>query len=418
MVVKSFQHKFRVVNLPAMAHGVTVILHYQTTAKSTSATVPPEPTTKSSTTTSMPTKPRTQSTRTLSTDKTSSKQASSTGTTTKSTTTRATVQPELTTESPPTTSTSTKPHPQSTATTVKSSTTTTTVPPEPITESSTTTSTPTKPRPRSIGRLRTNEISLERAPTIKTTAGHTTTTAVKPTESSRTTSTSTKPHPQSTETIAESSTTTATVPPEPTTESSTMISTSTKPLPEPTDSPSKLSCLAVADFYNFDLTGESEEVEEELINDVAEKLFLDKEFKSIGMWIYGHSRRFLSIDESLNNMYTNLQDFQQDLWDNDVVEVDKPLNTSDTIKVINQLEDPQHRANCLIFFSAQEDTSTLPQLDPNPSKSAFRRIVAIGFNDTDLQHVVVQPRGVALSIPMEYMGEDIKAVVNAILKKP
>ncbi|EYC33101.1 hypothetical protein Y032_0002g601 [Ancylostoma ceylanicum] len=117
-------------------------------------------------------------------------------------------------------------------------------------------------------------------------------------------------------------------------------------------------------------------------------------------------------------MFTNLQDFQQELWDNDVVEVEKPLNTSDAIKVINQLEDPKHRANCLIFFSAQQDTSTLPRLDPSSSRSGFRRIVAIGFNETDLQHVVVQPRGVALSILLQYLRWDIEAVVNAVLKKP
>ncbi|EYC06564.1 hypothetical protein Y032_0075g962 [Ancylostoma ceylanicum] len=188
-----------------------------------------------------------------------------------------------------------------------------------------------------------------------------------------------------------------------------------------------------------------------LINDVAEELFPNKDFESMGIWIYGHSRRFLSIDDSLNNMYANLQDFEQALWDNDVIEVEKPLNTSDAIKVINKLEDARHRANCLIFLSAQQDTSTLPRLDPSPSRSGFQRIVAIGFNgtlsviillvfdkklhdfiskkknfashkyaisETDLQHVVVQPQGVALSIPLQYMGWDIKAVVNAVLKKP
>ncbi|RCN37081.1 hypothetical protein ANCCAN_17011, partial [Ancylostoma caninum] len=155
-----------------------------------------------------------------------------------------------------------------------------------------------------------------------------------------------------------------------------------------------------------------------LINDAAERLFPNEAFDSIGIWIYGHARRCLSIDESLNKMYTDLRDFEDDLWDNDVIEVEKALNTSDAIKVINELEDPKRRANCLIFFSAQQDTSTLPRLDPNPSRSAFQRIVAIGFNETDLQHIVVPPRGVALSIPLYYMGRDLEAVVNAILKKP
>ncbi|KAL6744167.1 hypothetical protein Aduo_017128 [Ancylostoma duodenale] len=117
-------------------------------------------------------------------------------------------------------------------------------------------------------------------------------------------------------------------------------------------------------------------------------------------------------------MYTDLRDFEDDLWNNDVIEVEKPLNTSDAIRVINQLEDPKRRANCLIFFSAQQDTSKLPQLNPSPSKSAFQRIVAIGFNETDLQHVVVPPRGVALSISVQYMGWELEALVNAILKKP
>ncbi|RCN39435.1 hypothetical protein ANCCAN_14641, partial [Ancylostoma caninum] len=127
----------------------------------------------------------------------------------------------------------------------------------------------------------------------------------------------------------------------------------------------------------------------------AERLFPNKDFESIGIWIYGHARRCLSIDESLNKMYTDLRDFQDDLWDNDVIEVEKPVNTSDAIRVINRLGDPKRRANCLIFFSAQWTTS-----------------------ETDLRHVVVPPRGVALSIPVHYMGWDLEAVVNAILKKP
>ncbi|RCN37082.1 hypothetical protein ANCCAN_17012, partial [Ancylostoma caninum] len=184
------------------------------------------------------------------------------------------------------------------------------------------------------------------------------------------------------------------------------------------DAPTKLKCLAVADFYNFELSGEPHTAELRFINDAAERLFPNKDFESIGIWIYGHARRCLSIDESLNKMYTDLRDFQDDLWDNDVVKVEKALNTSDAIRVINRLEDPKRRANCLIFFSAQHDTSTLPQLEPNPSKSAFQRIVAIGFNETDLRHIVVPPRGVALSIPVQYMRWDLEAVVNAILKKP
>ncbi|RCN39434.1 hypothetical protein ANCCAN_14640 [Ancylostoma caninum] len=184
------------------------------------------------------------------------------------------------------------------------------------------------------------------------------------------------------------------------------------------DAPPKLKCLAVFDFYNFDLSGVHQTAELRLINDAAERLFPNKDFESLGIWIYGHARRCLSIDESLNKMYTDLRDFEDDLWDNDVVKVEKALNTSDAIRVINRLEDPQRRANCLIFFSAQQDTSTLPRLDPNPSRSAFQRIVAIGFNEADLQHIVVPPRGVALSIPLYYMGHDLEAVVNAILKKP
>ncbi|KHJ95420.1 hypothetical protein OESDEN_04635 [Oesophagostomum dentatum] len=66
-------------------------------------------------------------------------------------------------------------------------------------------------------------------------------------------------------------------------------------------------------------------------------------------------------------------------------------------------------------MSAQVDTSTLPKL--NPKSKHLKRIVAVGFNETDLAGVV-SDRGVAVKVPILFKPDDTENVLNAILGRP
>ncbi|KAK6041681.1 hypothetical protein COOONC_20814 [Cooperia oncophora] len=69
--------------------------------------------------------------------------------------------------------------------------------------------------------------------------------------------------------------------------------------------------------------------------------------------------------------------------------------------------------NCLVFISAQLNTTKLPELNPT-SMGSSATIVAVGFNGTDLTGIVDQ-RGTAVSVPYEYNATDAQNVVEAVL---
>ncbi|RCN25116.1 hypothetical protein ANCCAN_29174, partial [Ancylostoma caninum] len=171
-----------------------------------------------------------------------------------------------------------------------------------------------------------------------------------------------------------------------------------------------LHCLLVGDLYNFgdNITAYRQEVD--FMAEVSYDLFQNQDISSMGLWLYGYTEKFASLDESLNNMRSSYDLLLNDLYDIKYNNRgDKPLSTAKAIETLNNLVDGNNRVNCLIFFSAQENTSELPRLDPDQNKSKINRIVGVGFSGTSL-YKVITPRGVAVSVPYIYTEHDVERV--------
>ncbi|KHJ95418.1 hypothetical protein OESDEN_04633 [Oesophagostomum dentatum] len=196
--------------------------------------------------------------------------------------------------------------------------------------------------------------------------------------------------------------------PKTTTKRFTSTPSRTTSAPDPRD---ELRCLFVGDLYNIGIPYYLHQ-EGEFIAAVGSRYFSLKEIKGrAGMWAYGFTvfPETPNLDE-VNSTYSG---FMQQLGKFEYYpEAKNPLTTSRAIQVINNLKEDDDRANCLVFISAQVDTRTLPKL--NPKNKQLKRIVAVGFNKTDLIEVVGE-RGVSVSVPISFKTADIESVVNAIL---
>ncbi|EYC06861.1 hypothetical protein Y032_0073g740 [Ancylostoma ceylanicum] len=190
---------------------------------------------------------------------------------------------------------------------------------------------------------------------------------------------------------------------------------STKPTrpPGPTPDPNGLHCLFVGDLYNFGSHADRYEKEAQLFGDIGYDFFEESSISRIGLWAYGHTKYAKKPD--LSQMSHNLEGFMEDLDNMEYQYNSDPLKTENAIGIINGLQDDGNMVNCLVFFSAQQDTYSLPKLDPQNKK--IKRIVAVGYNDTDLSGVVGS-RGVAVSVPYYYLDEDVFRVISAIMGRP
>ncbi|EYC44158.1 hypothetical protein Y032_0470g2028 [Ancylostoma ceylanicum] len=70
-----------------------------------------------------------------------------------------------------------------------------------------------------------------------------------------------------------------------------------------------------------------------------------------------------------------------------------------------------HERIVLLF---RKDTEKLPKLQPKSKE--WERIVAVGFDDTDLTNVTDKDRGVVVSIPYNFSEDDVKKVIDALLE--
>ncbi|ETN86354.1 hypothetical protein NECAME_16383 [Necator americanus] len=114
-------------------------------------------------------------------------------------------------------------------------------------------------------------------------------------------------------------------------------------------------------------------------------------------------------------MKTSIDDFLDNLWEIKYAAVEKHLSTAEAIEELNNLKDEKNHVNCLIFLSAQENTTDLPPFDLESSNSSINRIVAVGLSETNLTKIVVPPRGVALSVSYNYTQNNVAEVVDAVL---
>ncbi|KAL6736458.1 hypothetical protein Aduo_006811 [Ancylostoma duodenale] len=185
------------------------------------------------------------------------------------------------------------------------------------------------------------------------------------------------------------------------------------PGPTPSPDPNGLHCLFVGDLYNFGSNKENYDKELELFADIGYDFFERSSISRIGLWAYGYTK--YAKKPNLNKMSSNFDDFVGDLDNMEYQYISDPLETENAIRIINGLQDDGSMANCLVLFSARQDTQLLPELDPQNKK--LKRIVAVGYNNTDLSGVVGS-RGVAISVPYYYLDSDVTSVVDAIMGRP
>ncbi|KAL6736470.1 hypothetical protein Aduo_006820 [Ancylostoma duodenale] len=171
-------------------------------------------------------------------------------------------------------------------------------------------------------------------------------------------------------------------------------------------------CLFIGDLYNFGSDEEAYETEGNFIADVGYSLIQASPTSTMGFWAYGYTKISKSPSSALYNMSSGYSDFILALEEMEYVEVADPVTTTKAIEAINDAEDTAGRANCLIFFSAQQNPQGLPRL--NPKKMKLEKVVAVGFNDTDLSNVIPE-NGKSVSVPFDYGDAHVADVMNAII---
>ncbi|RCN51830.1 hypothetical protein ANCCAN_01918, partial [Ancylostoma caninum] len=122
----------------------------------------------------------------------------------------------------------------------------------------------------------------------------------------------------------------------------------------------------------------------------AFKLFGEAQGSSIGLWAYGYTIFPKAANTSLEKMSKNYYDFYEEFENMVYFKTADPLSTS------------------------RKDTQELPKI--NPQHWQLDRVVAVGFNDTDLSGIVPY-NGVAVPVPFSYKGKHISDVVSAITKE-
>ncbi|KAL6736482.1 hypothetical protein Aduo_006832 [Ancylostoma duodenale] len=230
----------------------------------------------------------------------------------------------------------------------------------------------------------------------------------------------------STTTTTEPSTTKATESPSPPTSAPTSPSTATtatEPAPETETSPTttvtttapkkeNITCIFVADAYNFGSDGTGYTQEKYLIGNMSEYFFKSTVKSKAGITKYGYVSTF-DIRPAFNALKEKQEEFVKVIDTAPDEDIEEPFATAEAIEIINDFTKVEGKANSLIFFSAQKDTKKLPKLEPK-SKD-WKRIIAVGFNDTDLNNVVDKEKGVAVRVPYNFSMTDVKNVIDALL---
>ncbi|VDM67561.1 unnamed protein product [Strongylus vulgaris] len=135
-------------------------------------------------------------------------------------------------------------------------------------------------------------------------------------------------------------------------------------------------CLFVGDLYNFGNNTEIYDKETEFIAELAYEFFEDKRITAIGgVWAYGYTAFPEAPD--LSKMENTFSAFLKDLDKMDYTNVSDALNTTKAIDVINKVKQNGTQVNCLVFFSAQKETSSLPKLEPE--NEDIKRIIGVGL---------------------------------------
>ncbi|EYC06857.1 hypothetical protein Y032_0073g738 [Ancylostoma ceylanicum] len=114
-------------------------------------------------------------------------------------------------------------------------------------------------------------------------------------------------------------------------------------------------------------------------------------------------------------MKKDFGEFSAELDKMEYFRIADPVNTRGAIEQINKIHHNGERANCIVFISAEKNAQQLPKL--NPGHMQLEKIVAVGFNNTDLTSILPPSNGVAVRVPLYFRDEHVTNVVNAILRQ-
>uniref|UniRef100_W6ND40 Uncharacterized protein n=1 Tax=Haemonchus contortus TaxID=6289 RepID=W6ND40_HAECO len=174
-----------------------------------------------------------------------------------------------------------------------------------------------------------------------------------------------------------------------------------------------LTCLFAGDMYSLGSNQTAYDQEKRFISETAKSLFEKANFRG-GLSLYGYVGQPFP-NAGLNDIRSTFSRFRELLNGMEYSEDGVLIKLKDAIDLINRYSKyTRVNCNCLIFISAQHDTSGCSVLNPNLGSD--RTIVGIGFNETDLSGIIGdQDR--ALKVPFEFTKKDVENVVDAVLSR-
>ncbi|EYC06850.1 hypothetical protein Y032_0073g735 [Ancylostoma ceylanicum] len=175
-------------------------------------------------------------------------------------------------------------------------------------------------------------------------------------------------------------------------------------------------CIFVGDLFNYGNDTDSYDQEMNFISDLVYD-FLDPWYykTTAGFWAYGYTNFSKSANTSLETMTKNYYKFNEELLKMEYFNTTDPWTTKEAIEELNRMYVSGRRANCIVFFSAQKNTTGLPQINPKNMDHADR-VIAVGI-DTDLRGIVPY-YGQAVRIPLYYRNDYVYRVLTAIMEQP
>nr|CDJ81007.1 unnamed protein product [Haemonchus contortus] len=167
-------------------------------------------------------------------------------------------------------------------------------------------------------------------------------------------------------------------------------------------------------MYSFGANQDAYDHEKNFIDETAKVLFGQANFRG-GLSLYG-STDIAFPNAGLNHIQFTVQRFRELLKDMKYCNYcNNTIELGEAIDLINgYFKYKGVKCNCLIFISAQHDTSGCAVL--NPDLASDRTIVGIGFNETDLSEIIGD-HDRALKVPFNFTDENIAEVVDAVLSR-
>ncbi|RCN49341.1 hypothetical protein ANCCAN_04592 [Ancylostoma caninum] len=178
-------------------------------------------------------------------------------------------------------------------------------------------------------------------------------------------------------------------------------------------------CLFVADLYSYGHNEKLYEQEKRFIREVSSLFFQRTDVSTAGIAAYGYVPELpINLDPALNKMAISHRGFAKNVQIDTELRSDRLHSiTSDALCALKKFKDLKGRANCLVFFSADKSIASPQKINSKYLKLGheWERVVAVGFNDTDLSNLVESPQGTSLMVPHHYEEKHVRLVVDDIL---